>query len=159
MAEVPIDQRFAVTGSVDQLGEVRAIGGVNEKIEGFFDLCAARGLTGDQGVLIPASNRRCRMLHARVRAAVAAGRFHLRAVRHIDDGLALLTGLEAGARAGGGTFPSDSVHGRVEARLRAFAEARRDYGRAAARAPSGRRPTGTRGEIEPWSRPDPAACW
>ncbi|MDH4276384.1 MAG: AAA family ATPase, partial [Gammaproteobacteria bacterium] len=93
IAEVPIQQQFAVTGSVNQRGEVQAIGGVNEKIEGFFDLCAARGLTGRQGVLIPAANVTHLMLCDAVIAAVRAGQFHIYPIRHIDDGLAVLTGV------------------------------------------------------------------
>jgi len=130
LAELPVDQGLALTGAVNQLGEVQAIGGVNEKIEGFFDLCAARGLTGRQGVLIPASNRRHLMLHDRVRDAVADGRFRLHAVAHVDEGLELLLGVPAGRREADGGFTPASVHARVEARLRAFAEARRAFARA-----------------------------
>ena len=131
LAELPVDQGLAVTGSVDQHGEVQAIGGVNEKVEGFFDLCHARGLTGRQGVLVPAANRRHLMLHERVRDAVAAGRFRLHAVARVDEGLELLFDRPAGRREADGTFTPDSVHARVEARLRAFAEARRAFVRAA----------------------------
>ncbi|MFW5834633.1 MAG: Lon protease family protein [Pseudomonadota bacterium] len=132
LAVLPLAQGIAVTGSVNQNGEVQAIGGVNEKIEGFFDLCAARGLTGEQGVLIPVANRRHLMLHRRVREAVAEGCFNVWTVGHIDEGLQLLTGCDAGSRGQDGTFPETSVHGRVEARLRAFAEARRAYGHPSA---------------------------
>ena len=121
---------MAVTGSVNQHGEVQAIGGVNEKVEGFFDLCHACRLTGRQGVLVPAANRRHLMLHERVRDAVAAGRFRLHAVTHVDEGLELLLDRPAGRREADGTFTPDSVHARVEARLRAFAEARRAFVRA-----------------------------
>ncbi len=136
LAELPVDQGFAVTGSVNQHGEVQAIGGVNEKIEGFFDLCAARRLSGRQGVLIPASNRRHLMLHDRVRDAVAHGRFRVHAVAHVDEGLELLLGVPAGRRDADGRFADGSVHARVETRLRAFAEARRAFARAGA-APNG----------------------
>ena len=125
LAEAPLRQDFAVTGSVDQLGVVQAIGGVNEKIEGFFDICAARGLTGAQGVLIPAANVQHLMLRADVVAACAAGRFAIHAVRTIDEGIALLTGLPAGQRDGHGSWPVGSVNAKVEDRLRQFALARR----------------------------------
>ncbi|MEY4168303.1 MAG: hypothetical protein RIR52_2127 [Acidobacteriota bacterium] len=131
LAEVPINQAFAVTGSVNQHGEVQAIGGVNEKIEGFFDLCQTRGLTGEQGVLIPASNVRHLMLRHDVIAAVAAGRFHVHAVSTIDEGIEILTGLPAGSRDANGNFPEGSVNQRVEAHLIALAEKRISLGRSA----------------------------
>jgi lon-related putative ATP-dependent protease len=131
IAEVPIDQSLAVTGSVNQYGEVQAIGGVNEKIEGFFDLCAARGLTGRQGVLIPASNVKHLMLHRRVVEAAEEGRFRVHAVTTIDQGLGILTGLEAGARDAEGRFPEGSVNARVEARLIELADKRRAFARLA----------------------------
>jgi predicted ATP-dependent protease len=128
LAQRPLRQDLAVTGAVDQYGAVQAIGGVNEKIEGFFDLCEARGLTGRQGVLIPAANRRHLMLHERVRAAVADGRFHIYPVEHVDQGLELLTGTPAGARGDDGRFAAGSVHDRADRRLREFAEHRRAFG-------------------------------
>ena len=128
IAEVPIRQGFAVTGSVNQRGEVQAIGGVNEKIEGFFDLCDARGLSGAQGVLIPHSNVKHLMLHARVVDAVAEGKFHIHAVETIDEGIEILTGMPAGQRDAGGAFPEGSINQRVEARLRELADQRRAYG-------------------------------
>jgi len=124
LAEVPINQSFAVTGSVNQYGEVQAIGGVNEKIEGFFDLCQSRGLTGEQGVLIPAANVRHLMLRHDVVEAVAAGRFHIHPVSTIDEGLEILTGLPAGAREPNGSFPIGSLNQRVEVRLIQLAEKR-----------------------------------
>ena len=127
IAGVPIRQGFAVTGSVNQFGEVQAIGGVNEKIEGFFDLCAARGLTGEQGVLIPASNVKHLMLDRRVRDAVAARRFSVHAVGSVDQGLEILTGETAGLCAADGSFPGGSINARVEARLLELAEARRGF--------------------------------
>ncbi len=129
IAELPIEQRFAVTGSVNQRGEVQAIGGVNEKIEGFFDLCAARGLSGAQGVLIPATNVKHLMLHARVVDAVAEGRFHIYPVETIDQGLRILTGVAAGARGPDDRFPKGTVNHKVEANLIALAEKRRAFGR------------------------------
>ncbi len=125
---VPIKQSFAVTGSVNQHGEVQAIGGVNEKIEGFFDLCDARGLTGAQGVLIPRTNVKHLMLHARVLEAAEAGKFQIYAVDTIDQGIELLTGIPAGERSASGGFPEATVNGLVEARLRDMAENRRAYG-------------------------------
>jgi lon-related putative ATP-dependent protease len=128
IAEVPIEQRFAVTGSVNQRGEIQAIGGVNEKIEGFFDLCAARGLSGTQGVLIPATNVKHLMLHARVVDAVSEGRFHIYPVETIDQGLEILTGIAAGARGPDGRFPEGTVNHKIEASLTALAEKRRAFG-------------------------------
>ncbi len=123
LAEAPLKQSLAVTGSVNQHGQVQAIGGVNEKIEGFFDICRARGLTGDQGVLIPTANVKHLMLRPDVLAAVEAGQFHIYAVETIDQGLEILTGLPAGERDEAGNFPPGSVNQRVEARLAAMAEA------------------------------------
>lgn len=127
LAEVPLRQDLAITGSVDQQGLVQAIGGVNEKIEGFFDLCAARGLTGTQGVIIPAANARHLMLDPDVVAACRDGRFAVHAVATADEALALLTGLPAGARMADGAFAEGSVNRRVEARLRRFAALRRRW--------------------------------
>ena len=129
LSDLPLDQGLAVTGSVNQLGEVQAIGGVNEKIEGFFETCRKRGLTGRQGVLIPQANVQHLMLRDAVVEAARAGRFRILPVARIDQGIALLTGRPAGARGPDGAYPADSVNGRVEARLRAFAEARRAFGR------------------------------
>jgi len=128
LAQLPLRQDLAVTGSVNQHGEIQAIGGVNEKIEGFFDLCVARGLTGDQGVLIPASNVQHLMLRPDVVAACAEGRFHVHAVSTIDEGLALLTGREAGARSPAGEYSDGSVNRLVEDRLHEFARIRRAFG-------------------------------
>jgi lon-related putative ATP-dependent protease len=131
LAELPLRQDLSVTGSVDQHGRVQAIGGVNEKIEGFFDVCAARGLTGTQGVLIPHANAQHLMLRSDVVAACAAGRFAVYPVRTIDEGIGLLTGREAGERGGDGRYPQDSVNRLVEDRLAAFAKARQAFGRDA----------------------------
>jgi len=127
LAELPLRQDLAVTGSVNQRGEIQAIGGVNEKIEGFFDICNARGLTGGQGVIIPKSNLRHLMLRKDVVDACAAGRFTVYAVTTIDEGLALITGKEAGERGTDGLYPVASVNRLVEDRLRAFAEIRRSF--------------------------------
>ena len=129
VAEAPLRQDLAVTCSVNQLGVVQAIGGVNEKIEGFFDICAARGLTGTQGVLIPSANLQHLMLREDVVRACAEGRFAVYPVASVDEGIALLTGLEAGERQADGAFPARSVNRRVEDRLRAFADIRRNFGK------------------------------
>jgi predicted ATP-dependent protease len=128
IAEVPVRQSIAVTGSVNQYGEVQAIGGVNEKIEGFFDVCRQRGLTGEQGVMLPASNVQHLMLHRRVVEAVEAGRFHIWAVSHVDEGIEILTGVAAGARDENGEYPEGSINRRVEDRLAELTETMRRFG-------------------------------
>ncbi len=130
LAEAPIDQSFAITGSVNQFGDIQAIGGVNEKIEGFFDVCDERGLTGRQGVLIPDANVRNLSLRRRVVDAVDQGRFRIFPMRTVEDGIAILTGLEAGKRGEDGAFPRHSLNFRVEERLTEFAEIRRSFARA-----------------------------
>jgi predicted ATP-dependent protease len=127
LAQVPIKQSFAVTGSVNQHGGVQAIGGVNEKIEGFFDICRARGLTGEQGVLIPRSNVDNLMLRADVVAAIDAGRFHVYPIAGIDEGIELLTGVPAGERGVDGVYPSGTINRRVQDRLRGFALKAREF--------------------------------
>ncbi len=118
----PIGQWFAVTGSVNQFGEVQAIGGVNEKIEGFFDLCQARGLSGKQGVLIPASNVENLMLRSDVIEAVRNGLFAVFPVTHVDEGIEILTGIPAGELDSSGNYPPDSINGMAVARLGEMAE-------------------------------------
>jgi len=118
LAEAPIRQSLAVTGSVNQAGEVQAIGAVNEKIEGFFDICRARALTGEQGVVIPASNVEHLMLRSDVIDAVAAGSFHVYAVSHVDQAIELLTGIPAGELDAVGGFAAGTINGRVARRLR-----------------------------------------
>jgi predicted ATP-dependent protease len=130
IADLPVRQCLAVTGSVNQFGDVQAIGGVNEKIEGFFDICAARGLDGTHGVLIPEANVTHLMLRDDVVDAVAAGRFAVHAVRGVDDALALMTGLPAGDP---GQPRADTVNGRIARRLREFAQIRRGEARAGRR--------------------------
>ena len=127
LADVPLRQDLAVTGSVNQHGEIQAIGGVNEKIEGFFDICEKRGLTGTQGVLIPQANIQHLMLRQDVTEACAAGCFAVYPITTLNEGIALLTGLAAGVRWDDGTYPLHSVNRRVEDRLRAFASIRRDF--------------------------------
>lgn len=126
LAELPISQELAVTGSVNQKGEIQAIGGVTHKIEGFFDLCKKRGLTGKQGVLIPVSNVKELVLKDEVVNAVKEGVFHIYPITHIDEGIELLMGHEAGQKDESGMFPADSVHGRVYAKLKAFAKASKE---------------------------------
>jgi lon-related putative ATP-dependent protease len=117
LAETPINQSLAVTGSVNQHGEVQAIGGVNEKIEGFFDICKARGLTGDQGVLIPVSNVKNLMLRRDVVESVKDGNFQIYPVVDIDQGIELLTGIPAGISEEDGNYTENTINGRVQARL------------------------------------------
>lgn len=122
LSDLPLHQGIAVTGSVNQKGEVQAIGGVNEKIEGFFDLCNRTGLTGDQGVLIPQSNVKNLMLKQDVLDAVEADQFHIWAVSHIDEGIEILADQASGKPAGDGKFPDETVNGRVRGTLRRYAE-------------------------------------
>ena len=133
LADTPLRQDLAVTGSVNQWGEIQAVGGVNEKIEGFFDVCAARGLSGTQGVLIPEANRQHLMLREDVVAAVREGRFSVSTIKTVDEGIALMTGLEAGQKGADG-FGAATVNGRVAARLRAFAERSRAFASGRERA-------------------------
>jgi lon-related putative ATP-dependent protease len=127
LSGLPIKQGIAVTGSINQKGEVQAIGGVNEKIEGFFETCQAKGLTGEQGVLIPESNVQNLMLKEEVLEAVREGKFHIWSVKTVDEGIEILTGVKAGARQEDGTFEEDSVNGRVDKRLRELAEKLKDF--------------------------------
>jgi predicted ATP-dependent protease len=124
IGQVPIKQSLAVTGSVNQHGEVQAIGGVNEKIEGFFDLCQKRGLTGDQGVLIPVANVKHLMLRQDVVDAVANGQFAIYPVTTIEQGIELLTGMPAGEQQEDGSYPAGTVNDLVAQRLDAFAKKR-----------------------------------
>ncbi|MBV2206039.1 MAG: AAA family ATPase [Pseudomonas sp.] len=121
LSRTPLKQCFAITGSINQFGEVQAVGGVNEKIEGFFRLCEARGLTGEQGVIIPFANVATLMLDERVLEAVRCERFHVYAVRQVDEALSLLVGEQVGAADEQGRFPSGSVNARVVERLRDIA--------------------------------------
>jgi predicted ATP-dependent protease len=140
LAEVPIRQSLAITGSVDQNGRIQPIGGVNEKIEGFFDICGEAGLTGEQGVLIPSSNVQNLMLREDVVEACAAKRFRIHAISTIDEALTLLTGCEAGERDGAGRFPEGSLNGKIERRLDGFLMAARKYSQPEAHGPSNAEP-------------------
>ncbi len=126
LAEVPIDQGIAVTGSVNQLGEIQAIGGLCAKIEGFFDLCNARGLNGSQGVMLPRTNLEHLVLREDVAKAVREGRFNLYSVETVPQGIEVLTGVPAGTRDPSGRFPAGSVFGRVERRIIEIAERLRE---------------------------------
>jgi lon-related putative ATP-dependent protease len=134
IAELPVKQSLAVTGSINQHGALQAIGGVNEKIEGFFDVCKLRGLTGEQGVVIPRSNAQHLMLRKDVVAAVADGKFHVHAVATADEALELVTGRVAGIRDHDGRFPVGSIHALVEARLLRFADDVRRFSASSDRA-------------------------
>ncbi|HEY7724812.1 MAG TPA: ATP-binding protein [Anaeromyxobacteraceae bacterium] len=132
LSGLPVRQAVAATGSVNQHGEIQAVGGVNEKIEGFFDVCRGRGLTGAQGVIVPRANVKHLMLREDVVRACAEGKFRVWAVDHVDQAVEILTGVPAGARGADGTYPGGSVNARVSARLgeliekaRAFAAERR----------------------------------
>lgn len=125
LSEAPIKQGIAVTGSVNQNGEVQAIGGVNQKIEGHYDVCRLKGLTGDQGVMIPQANTRNLMLRPDVVEAVKAGKFHIYAVGTVDEGIEVLTGLAAGERNAEGSYPDGSVNDRVQKKLQQFTEQQR----------------------------------
>lgn len=127
IGEIPLRQTIAVTGSVNQHGYIQPIGGVNEKIEGFFDICRKRGLNGEQGVLIPNSNVKNLMLKKEVRDAVAEGQFNIYAIKTIDEGMNILTGREMGKRDASGQFPEGSINYMVEEKLNHFANIRREY--------------------------------
>jgi lon-related putative ATP-dependent protease len=130
LAELPVKQGIAVTGSVDQKGAIQAIGGATAKIEGFFEICRAMpgGLTGEQGVVIPAANVVNLMLRDEVVEAVAQGKFHVWPVRTVDEGISILTGVPAGERDPDGSYPADSVNGRVDRKLRELAEKLQSFG-------------------------------
>ena len=137
LANVPLLQSLAVTGSINQLGQVQAIGAVNEKIEGFFDICTARGLTGEQGVLIPATNVKHLMLRRDVVAAAENGQFHIYAVDHVDQAMAILTGVPAGEAGTNGQYPMESINRRVAARVAELSALRKAF----ARRPEDKKPT------------------
>ena len=125
VAGVSLKQSFAITGSMNQHGHVQAIGGVNEKIEGFFDICKMHGLNGKQGVIIPASNAQHLMLRQEVIDAVSKDQFHIHAIHHVNDALSLLSGLEAGERDEQGEFTANSFNAAVAERLKKWADLHR----------------------------------
>ncbi len=128
LSGLPLKQGIAVTGSVNQKGEIQAVGGVTRKVEGFFEVCKAKGLTGEQGVILPEANVKNLMLKDEVIQAVKEGRFHLWSVRTVDEGIELLTGVPAGQQAPDGTYPEGTVHQRVDAKLREYARRLKEYG-------------------------------
>lgn len=129
LADAPLSQSLAITGSVNQFGQAQAIGGVNEKIEGFFDICKARGLTGEQGVLIPNANIKHLMLRRDVVEAAEAGRFRIYAVENVDQAISILTGLPAGEADADGNYPEGSISRRVAARLAELTSIRQSFAR------------------------------
>lgn len=122
LAEVPLKQELAVTGSVNQKGEIQPVGGINEKIEGFYQLCHSRGLTGSQGVIIPRQNVTDLMLPSQIVEAVKEGKFHIFAVSHVNEGMELLTGLTAGEALPDGSYPPGTLHYRIDCRLKEWAD-------------------------------------
>jgi len=127
LSGVPINQSFAVTGSVNQRGEIQPIGGVNEKIEGYYEVCKARGLNGEHGVLIPESNTSNLMLKKEVIDAVKTGKFHIYSAGTIEEGIEILTGVPAGSSNSDGSFEKDSIFDRADARLREMAETSKQF--------------------------------
>jgi predicted ATP-dependent protease len=127
LSGIPLKQSIAVTGSVNQKGEVQAIGGVNEKIEGFFEVCKTKGFTKEQGVLIPESNVQNLMLKEEVVEASKSGKFHIYPVKTIDQGIEILTGVKAGAKRPDGTFEDGTLNDRVDKRLKEMAEKIKEF--------------------------------
>ena len=121
IGKIPLRQDVAVTGSVNQMGEIQPVGGVIEKVEGFFQVCTQRGLTGSQGVIIPIQNVEGLILNSQVNEAVKKGEFHIWAIGHVDQGMEILTGLEPGVRSAKGAYPAQSFHGKIEKELRRMA--------------------------------------
>jgi len=136
LSGLPIKQGIAVTGSINQFGAMQPIGGVNAKIEGFYEVCKAKGLTGDQGVMIPATNVRHLMLKPEVIDAVREARFHVWPVDNVDQGIELLTGVPAGEQREDGTYPEGTVHYLVDTRVRALAESAKEFAAPPAIAPT-----------------------
>jgi ATP-dependent Lon protease len=127
LSRLPLRQDIAVTGSINQKGEIQPIGGVNEKIEGFFDVCRAKGLTGTQGVIIPHQNSQNLMLRQDVVQAVAAGKFHIYPIKNVDKGMEILTGIEAGEAREDGTFEENTVNSLVDKELERLAASWKDF--------------------------------
>ena len=127
LSGLPIKQGIAITGSVNQKGEIQPIGGVNQKVEGFFDICRVVGITGEQGVIVPHQNVRNLMLRDDVAEAVREGRFHIYAVRTIDEGIEILTGVPAGVLQPDGTYPPGTVSQLVDSRLSELADSLRGF--------------------------------
>jgi predicted ATP-dependent protease len=129
LANIPLKQGIAVTGSVNQKGQIQAIGGVNEKVEGFFEVCQAKSLTGEQGVIIPESNLKNLMLKEEVVSAIQEGRFHLWSVNNINEGIEILTGLKAGQRQADDAFEEGTIGYLIDQRLQALAEIAKAFGK------------------------------
>ena len=129
LAELPIKQSIAVTGSVNQKGEIQPIGGATHKIEGYFELCNERGLTGEQGVIIPNQNVRNLVLNDEVIAAVREGKFHIYPIKTIDEGIEILTGVTAGTKNEYGSYPDGTVNYRVNQKLKYFATTVAGFGK------------------------------
>ncbi len=127
LSDVPIRQNIAVTGSVNQKGEIQPIGGVNQKIESFFQTCKVKGLNGEQGVVIPRQNLRSLMLRQEVIDAVEQSKFHIYAVSNVDEGIEILAGVEAGEKRGDGTYPEGSINYKVEEKLKEMAAKLRQF--------------------------------
>jgi predicted ATP-dependent protease len=127
LSGLPIKQCLAVTGSVNQKGEVQAIGGVNEKLEGYFEVCKAKGFTGEQGAMIPASNVQNLMLKEELMQAANAGLFRIYPVKSIDEGIEVLTGVKAGERRPDGTYDEGTVNYLVDKRLKEMAEKLKEF--------------------------------
>jgi predicted ATP-dependent protease len=154
LSGLPLRQDIAVTGSVNQKGEVQAVGGVQFKVEGFFDVCTARGLTGTQGVMIPRTNVNHIMLREDIVEAVRQGKFHLYAVSSIDEGIEVLTGVPAGQADAQGAYPEGSVNALVDQRLTEFADKLREFGKPE----DDKRETGSAAKpAEPPAPPEPPA--
>jgi predicted ATP-dependent protease len=124
---MPIKQHFAITGSVNQKGEVQAIGGVNEKLEGYYQLCKARGLDGKHGAVIPASNVKHLMLNEEIIDAMKEGKFHIYPVLTIDEGIEVLTGVPAGAPGKDGKYPVGTINRLVQDTLAEMANKAKEY--------------------------------
>ena len=129
LSEIPISQEFAVTGSINQMGDIQPIGGANEKIEGFYDVCNVNGLTGKQGVIIPKTNEKHLMLRKDVVKAVKKGKFHIYSISNIDEGIEILMNTTAGKLQKDGTYPKNSVHGKVLHKLEEMADAINSFGK------------------------------
>jgi len=129
IARVPLKQNLAVTGSVNQHGQIQAIGGVNQKIEGFYDICKKRGFSGDQGVMIPAANVTHLMLRQDVIKSVEAGDFHIYPISHIDEGIQTLTGISAGEKLDDGSFTDGTINAMVKQRLEQMANKLSSFGK------------------------------
>lgn len=149
LSGLPLDQGIAITGSVDQNGHVQAVGGVTRKVEGFYATCKTHGLSGSQGVIVPAANVQNLMLDEEVVEAARRGDFHVWAVRTVDEGIELLTGRRAGRRRPDGSYPPHSVHGLVAARLAGYAERIRSFGEAEAGTEAERSSRGGSGHGSP----------